>query len=131
MEETVYVQGSETILVIDDESAILEFVKEVLTDRGFKVITADDPASALEAYKKDPSGIDLIITDIVMPKVYGTSVVEQIREMNPKAKIVAITGFSDKVGNMEVDRLIKKPFNSRKLLSEVGVVLGRYEISEN
>jgi PAS domain S-box-containing protein len=131
VEEKVYVQGNETILVIDDESAILEFVKEVLTDRGFRVITTNDPAGAIDAYRKDPDGIDLIITDIVMPKMYGSSVVEQIREMNPKAKIVAITGFSEKVGNMHVDRLIKKPFNSRKLLSEVGIVLGRYEISGN
>ncbi len=129
--EYVKVQGSETILVIDDEAAILEFVKEVLSDRGFKVITASSPVQGLDIYEKAHRDIALVITDMIMPALYDRPVVEKIREMNPQAKIVAITGFSDALDNVNVDRLIKKPFNSRKLLSTVGVVLGRYGISEN
>jgi PAS domain S-box-containing protein len=129
--EYVKVRGSETILVIDDEAAILEFVKEVLSDRGFQVITASSPVQGLEIYEKAHRDIDLVITDMIMPALYGRPVVEKIRELNPKAKIVAITGFSDALDNVNVDKLIKKPFNSRKLLSTVGVVLGRYGISEN
>jgi PAS domain S-box-containing protein len=127
----VQIRGSETILVIEDEAAILEFVKEVLSDRGFKVITANDPVKGLEIYKKAHQDIDLVITDIVMPIMYGGPVVQKIREMNPEAKIVAISGFSNYLDNVEADKLIKKPFNSTKLLSTVGVVLGRYGISGN
>lgn len=125
------VQGRETILVIEDEVAILEFVKEVLGDRGFRVITANNPIRGLEIYKNAQKDIDLVITDIVMPEMYGGPVMQKIREMNPKAKIVAISGFSDHLDNVKADKFIKKPFNSRKLLSTVGVVLGRFGTSKN
>ncbi len=126
----VQVRGSETILVIDDESAVLEFIKEVLSDKGFKVITADDPVKGLDIYRLNHRNIDLVITDIIMPSMYGGPVVEKIRELNPNAKVLAITGFSDQ-RDIKADSLIKKPFNSRKLLSTVGLILGRYGISEN
>ncbi|HDY70400.1 MAG TPA: response regulator, partial [Nitrospirae bacterium] len=63
------------------------------------------------------------IADIVMPEMDGIQLIESIRELNPNIKIIATTGFSQNLGDIEVEGFLKKPFQSSKLMSIVREVL--------
>ena len=116
-------RGTGTILAIDDEPAVLEFIKDLLEVRGFKVRTAEDPADGIAQYAKDHEEIDLVITDIMMPSMDGIQVGERIRAINPRVKIITISGFSEVPGPVKSDRMLKKPFSGAKLLLAVREVL--------
>lgn len=119
------VSGNETILVIDDEVPVLEFIKETLAGRGFNVILADNPVNGLDIYKKSRDQIDLVITDIVMPAMSGNQLIEGIKIIEPQAKIIASTGFSESLQDISIDGFLRKPFSSKTLLATVRDVLDR------
>jgi len=119
------ITGVETILVIDDEIPILQLIKEALFRSGFNVIVYDNPLHGLEFFEANKSKIDLVITDIVMPSMDGAQLIAKLRELNPRTKIIATTGFSEDVGNVWIDGFLKKPFQSSKLLSVIRSVLDR------
>ncbi len=109
----------ETILAVDDEAPVLEFIKETLSGRGFNVIATGSPLVALDLYREKRDGIDLVITDMVMPSMDGGQLAWSIRSMNPRARIIAITGYNANGEDRNIDTLIKKPFTSAKLLQSV------------
>jgi PAS domain S-box-containing protein len=119
------VSGNETILVIDDEVPVLEFIKETLAGRGFNVILADNPLNGLDIYRKSRDQIDLVITDIVMPAMSGNQLIEGIRVIDPQARIIASTGFSESLGEISIDGFLRKPFSSKTLLMTVRDILDR------
>jgi two-component system cell cycle sensor histidine kinase/response regulator CckA len=119
------VGGNETILVIDDEVPVLEFIKETLSDRGFNVILTDNPVNGLEIYRRNPAQVDLVITDIVMPAMSGNQLIRDIRSIEPQTRIIASTGFSESIGDVSIDGFLRKPFSSKTLLLTVRDVLDR------
>jgi PAS domain S-box-containing protein len=112
-------RGNETILAIDDEKHILEFIRETLEGRGFSVITTDDPVNGMRLYRSDPEKFDLVITDILMPAMDGTRLIDFIRKIRPEAKVVAATAFSEDIGVVKADALLRKPFSGSKLLMTI------------
>lgn len=119
-------KGRGKILVIDDEKDILSYTKEVLEARGFNVLTTDNPAYALDVFRKIYDGIDLVITDIVMPLINGRELIQKFREIKPDVKIIAISGYdsiSTTSDKNSIDAFINKPFESIYLLSTIGKVL--------
>ena len=78
------------ILVIDDERDVRDSVKCVLDLAGYEVLTAENVPEALEQLKRTP--MDLVITDIIMPKMNGVQAIESIRRAFPMVRIVAISG---------------------------------------
>ena len=78
------------ILIVDDERDVRDSVKCVLDDAGYVVLTADNAAEALEQLGRTP--MDLVITDIIMPKTNGVQAIESIRRAFPMVRIVAISG---------------------------------------
>ena len=120
--------GDETILAVDDEAPVLEFIKETLSGKGFNVITAGNPLSGLELYRENNGSIDLVITDMVMPSMDGGQLARNIRGINPQARIIAITGYNENGENKNIDALIKKPFTSGRLLQAVREALDNQRI---
>jgi PAS domain S-box-containing protein len=120
-EETHEVRGreGETILAIDDEEAILDFIRDTLSNRGFSVVTESNPRTAVDLYAQNRESIDLIITDMVMPAMDGRQVVEAVRTISPQVKIIVATGFSEDLGTMPTDGFLKKPFSGNVLLRTV------------
>jgi PAS domain S-box-containing protein len=85
--------GSESILFVDDEMMIVDIAKQMLESFGYHVIAKTNAVEALEAFKKDPDGFDLVVTDMTMPKMTGLDLAERIFQLRPGFPIVLCTGF--------------------------------------
>ena len=71
---------SETILVVDDESRMRKLIKDFLVTKGFEILEAEDGERALQVFEENQNKINLIILDVMMPKLDGWSVLRQIRK---------------------------------------------------
>jgi len=116
-------KGTGNILAIDDEAAVLEFIKDLLEGRGFHVRTAEDPLDGIAQYAGNHKEIDLVITDVMMPSMDGIELGERIRAINPRVKIITISGFNEVPAPVKSDLMLKKPFTGSKLLSAIREVL--------
>ena len=118
--------GSECVLIVDDEPDVLSYIKDTLDAHGYKTLATDSPLYAQELFQKMPSSIDLVITDLLMPLMSGSELSKQLRSISSTVKVIGISGFSG--GTLVndaryLDALIKKPFDSAKLLSTIRSVL--------
>ena len=82
------------ILVMEDDPAVLEVLKNIITSAGYKVVTATNGQEGLELYEKLKDEIKIVVTDIVMPKLDGISFYQKAKKLNPDLKILYITGYS-------------------------------------
>ncbi len=110
-----------TILIIDDETMLRELLKEMLLDAGFKVITAKDGLEGVEIYKQNQNNIDLVISDIGMPRMGGEETFKRIKAINPSVKLIFISGFLEIDKKQELEKLgisgfIQKPFKAQEML---------------
>lgn len=78
------------ILIIDDEPAVAAAISKILAREGFEVTAVRDGASGIAEAEK--SALDVVITDIMMPRMNGVAVIEQVRRLQPHARIIAISG---------------------------------------
>lgn len=119
-EETLI--GNKTILVVDDESALLNLTGEILSSHGFNVILANSAKDALNILEHQ--SIDILISDIIMPEMDGFKLAAIVKEKYPSIKIQLSSGFSDNYNMDMVDddlqqNLLTKPFNSQTLLHKI------------
>ncbi len=125
----VDITGSGTILLVEDEDAVRMFSSRALRDKGYKVIEASNGESALEFIRKEEEPIDLVITDVVMPKMDGPTLMENIKIHRPNMKVIFISGytednFRESLANNEKVHFLPKPFNLKELAYKVKEVLG-------
>ena len=116
--------GSETILVVEDEPSVRSVLVAVLTSAGYHVIDAEDPEDAM-AYGLDPRNpLDLLVTDMAMPKISGRELARQIRGARPKLRLLFLSGYG-KIGGPaglilpEPSAFLQKPFGPTQLLAKV------------
>jgi len=81
------------ILVVDDDDSLRSMITEHLQDVGYTVLEAADPVAALEIVGDAAKRVDLVVTDLVMPKMSGPHFVERLRELRPKARILRVSGY--------------------------------------
>ncbi len=117
------------ILIVDDEEMIVRTVKAYLDREGFKTYTAFDGEAALQAFAD--KGPDLIILDLMLPKLSGIEVTRAIRAKSsvPIIMLTAKAAEADRVVGLELgaDDYVVKPFSPRELVARVRAVLRRYE----
>jgi CheY-like chemotaxis protein len=114
----------ELIMIVDDEDFVTLLAQRVLTDEGYRVVTARDGFQALDIYKKIQSQIGLVILDFTMPIMDGSEVFNELRMINPQVPVVLSSGFTeqDKLKWMLAKGLrgfIPKPYTQQKLLLQV------------
>ena len=119
--------GKQTILMVDDEDLLLTMGQTVLSSFGYKVITANSGARALELIAKSTSPIDLIITDLVMPQMSGRELIEQIQLRLPGIPILCTSGFVRPTSADDNEAYLAKPFTSQQLLRRVKDLLAPSE----
>jgi PAS domain S-box-containing protein len=90
-------KGQESILFIDDEDAIVEMVQEMLQRLGYQIVCEQSPLKALELFQAQPDKFDLIITDMTMPQMLGTTLVKEMLLVRPEVPIILCTGFSEQI----------------------------------
>ena len=86
--------GSETIMVAEDEEDVLSILSKLLESRGYQVLAARDGNEAISVFKANADRIDLVLLDMVMPKLIGRQVYEQIRESGSDVPVIFSTGYS-------------------------------------
>ncbi len=89
--------GTETVLLVEDEDGVRRLLQYVLNKRGYKVLEAASGEDALEVFEKHSAEIDLVLTDIVMPKMNGRELADRLREIRPELKVVYMSGYTDDV----------------------------------
>ncbi len=120
--------GTEHILIVDDETDILETCKMMLQHLGYAVTLSSRPLAAVELVREQNELYDLVITDQTMPKMTGSELIGELLAIRPGLPIILCTGYSDKV-NEEVARragarrLLMKPVELRKLARAIREVL--------
>jgi two-component system cell cycle sensor histidine kinase/response regulator CckA len=119
--------GTATVLIIDDEDLLLTMGEMVLSSFGYKVLTANSGARALEIFTQKSSEIDLVITDLVMPQMSGRELIERIRRHSPNMKVICASGFARPSSAEERQNYLQKPFASQDLLRKVKQVLSAEE----
>jgi PAS domain S-box-containing protein len=85
--------GSESILFVDDETMIVDIIKRMLETLGYRVVARTSGIEALEAFKNNPKEVDLVVTDLTMPKMSGLDLAEEILRIRPGMPILLCTGF--------------------------------------
>lgn len=121
-------EEKETILIVDDEEMIRDLGTQILTTRGYKVLTAADGPQAVAMYLAGKDTIDLVILDLTMPHMSGLDVLERIRKINPRAKIVLSSGHrGDEALNPDrfsgASGFLPKPYRADLLVGTVRGVL--------
>jgi PAS domain S-box-containing protein len=106
--------SEETILLVEDEDRLREVGHKMLESLGYRVLTATNGKEALETYRS-AEGVDLVMTDLVMPKMGGLELVQSLREIDPHVKALAITGYAVKTDIQELKdagilEIVRKPF---------------------
>ncbi|MDR3579253.1 MAG: response regulator [Oryzomonas sp.] len=113
-------RGNETILIVDDELQLREMLSCFLSNYGYNVICANDGHDAIEIYKQNIESIRLSIMDIVMPRKDGITASKEIKELNPGAIILFISGYSPSYLTKTDDiDLIQKPFSPIEIIKKV------------
>jgi two-component system cell cycle sensor histidine kinase/response regulator CckA len=85
--------GSESILFVDDETMIVDVGKSMLESLGYRVVAKSSPIEALETFCNNPESFDLVVTDMIMPKMTGLDLAEKIIRIRPNIPIIMCTGF--------------------------------------
>jgi DNA-binding NtrC family response regulator len=118
-----------TILIVDDEAFMLDFVRRILETGGYRVLTAATADTGLAAYRAERP--DLVVTDLIMPDKDGLELIQELRRVDPDARIVAISGGgrSHYINALEAAKAfgaceaLRKPFLPSVLLDAVGRAL--------
>ena len=122
------------VLVVDDESRMRKLIKDFLTVKGYNIIEASDGEEALKIFNENQNKINLILLDVMMPKLDGWSVLRQIRQKSnvPIIMLTARGEEQDELFGFElgVDEYISKPFSPKILVARVEAILKRTQSVE-
>ena len=120
---------SGSILIVDDESRMRKLIKDFLTAKGYSILEAEDGEEGLAVFEQNKNKINLILLDVMMPKLDGWSVLRQIRQES-KIPIIMLTARGEEQDELfgfelGVDEYISKPFSPKILLARVEAILKR------
>jgi CheY-like chemotaxis protein len=122
------IRGNETILLVDDESMVLDVGRDILKSLGYTVIAAHGGEEALALYKQNRDRIHLVVLDMIMPGMDGGKTYTHLKKLNPEIKVLLCSGYSI---NEEVTAImekgcngfIQKPFNLKEIAIKIREVL--------
>jgi CheY-like chemotaxis protein len=114
-----HVKGTETVLVVEDQDAVRDFVTHTLRQCGYRVIESANGEEALRAAASLTEPLDLLVTDMVMPQMSGLIVAERLRRRRPSIRVLFISGYSDLVTTDLLEEpgtaFLDKPFSPEEL----------------
>ena len=127
-EESRDLSGIGTVLLVEDEDGVRAFSARALRNKGYDVLEARSGEAALEMLSEAGKPIDLLITDVVMPKVDGPTLVRQVRDQRPDLKVIFISGYAEDAFRQRLDQdagihFLPKPFSLKQLAGKVKEVM--------
>ena len=122
--------GAETVLLVEDEDLVRQLTREILRRNGYSVLEACDGVAALATLRDHTGPIDLLLTDVVMPRMSGRELVEQARPLRPEMRILYVSGYSEEAiarqGQLTKGiELLSKPFTPGVLTTKIRELLDR------
>jgi len=121
--------GTETILLVEDEDGVRQFLRRALQRGGYTVLEARNAGDALLIFEQHPGPIGLMLTDVVMPRMTGPQLAARLRSMKPDLRIVYVSGYNedriDRTIESAHDAFVAKPVSVEALLQAVREVLDR------
>jgi CheY-like chemotaxis protein len=127
-ENVALLKGSETILLVDDESVILDVGRRILKELGYKVLIARSGKTALRIYAACHEFIDLVLLDIILPEMSGKEIFAQMKQINPDLRVLLSSGYSidwqaRKMIEDGCNGFVQKPFKLKELSVQVRNIL--------
>lgn len=122
--------SNETILVVDDEDSIRETAKAALSRFDYKVLTAQNGEEALSILEKNGAAINVMVTDIAMPKLGGIELIRAVKKNYPKIKVIAMSGLltdkqSGQLAELKIAGGLEKPFTAGEILNALAKLFDR------
>jgi two-component system, cell cycle sensor histidine kinase and response regulator CckA len=112
-----------SVLVVDDEAAVRRFAARVLEREGYAVVEASDGMEALEVVRMDGVSIEVVVSDIVMPRLNGVELMQALSESHPNLPVILMSGYATaaltELGIAAPCSILAKPFPPERLLAEV------------
>jgi PAS domain S-box-containing protein len=138
LEQPQKLRGTETLLVVDDEPALVSLACDILTAKGYRVLTATDGEEAvlqLERASLQKEKIDLVVSDVIMPKMDGYELAQHVQERYPSILMQMVSGFADDRNNKIADKtlhnnILYKPYTSQTLLRRVRRLLDQKKAAQ-
>ncbi|MEJ2169846.1 MAG: response regulator, partial [Desulfobacterales bacterium] len=120
--------GTEMILLVDDEDMVVNVGKQILERLGYRVLTAKSGKEAIEIYKENQDRINMVILDMIMPEIDGKMAYEKLKQINPDIKVLLSSGYSITGQALEIldqgcNGFIQKPFSVKDLSLKVREIL--------
>jgi two-component system cell cycle sensor histidine kinase/response regulator CckA len=120
--------GAGTVLLVEDEDPVRLFSARALRNKGYKVLEAKSGEQALEMIQEGKEAIDLVITDVVMPRMDGPGLIKHLREIHPDMKVIFISGYTEDAFRKRLDHdadihFLPKPFTLKQLAGKVKEVM--------
>jgi PAS domain S-box-containing protein len=121
--------GNETVLVVEDEAGVRRLVADILRNKGYEVLEAENGRRAMEAFERHEGTIDLILTDAVMPGMGGREFVRRVADQLGRTKVLYMSGYAEEMttlanGTNIPAAFIHKPFTPSELTKKIRAVLG-------
>ncbi|MCF8109160.1 MAG: PAS domain S-box protein [Desulfohalobiaceae bacterium] len=121
--------GTESILLIDDETTIVKLLELMLQRLGYTLTTRSGSLEALETFKADPDAFDLVITDMTMPHMTGLQLAEALKAIRPDIPVILCTGFSEQINEEKsrefgIEGFVMKPIIKKDIAAVIRKVLG-------
>ena len=114
------VRGQETILLVEDESALLRMAAKMLQKQGYTVLSANTTGEAIRLASERADGIHLLMTDVVMPGMNGGDLAKRLCSRHPQLKCLFMSGYAASIGTLpEGTHFIQKPFSIGCLAAKV------------
>ena len=118
------------MLLVEDEALVRQLTQEILRRNGYLVLVAADGLEALQVVRDHPGDIDLLLTDVVMPRMSGHELVELARPLRPSMRILYVSGYSEQAIERQGEltagiELLAKPFTPGVLTAKIREILDR------
>ena len=124
--------AGQMILVVEDELPMLNLLKKILEDAGFRVLMAKDGIEAIDVYSRNQSDVDLVLCDMALPKLGGWTVYLALKERNPQVKMILTSGYLDPKVKSDMVKggvrdFIPKPYIPETIVKSVRQALGDHQ----
>jgi CheY-like chemotaxis protein len=121
------IRGKETILIVEDEEVLRSFSSEMLTDLGYDVLTACNGEEALVLFAENHDIINVVVSDMIMPKMSGLELFSELKTINPAIKFILVTGYCLEEAEGKVLRnmsaILMKPYTTEKIAALIRKIL--------
>jgi two-component system, cell cycle sensor histidine kinase and response regulator CckA len=122
--------GTETVLLVDDEPDVRHFLEMILKVHGYNVLSAPDAKAALELLPPPPGEVHLLFSDVGLPKIDGFELSRSVRQSQPRLRTILCSGYTDgslkaQMAKEHIEGFVGKPYNTQELLQTIRTVLDK------